>query len=327
MDNTISNPTERSLVNELKEYINIITILCEDLKNIHSSYKHTPDKVAVYQMLTHEKLFLIHNKYKDSKEFEVQTRLIATLFDNKKIKDVTQHLHTIIIESKALYDLNKEEFESYNYREFYTQWIDNYKKDHYRIYKSNLDYYSNINKQGNSYKYSLLSYEKLVEEREQQRVKYSNYQINVYTNTYNLITYLEKVLAPYISCYSSSDKTTRQIMDEKYIRLTYDLCVGKQFEDILYDTYYNILNMSPIPKMELAIKKGENNRAYYIIDLLKNCVDDSHQEEWLEYILKYLGIAKGLYNSKYRTVNEEEASKKNKNFKTRIDTLFSHFDA
>lgn len=104
------------------------------------------------------------------------------------------------------------------------------------------------------------------------------------------------------------------------IRSIYNLCNGKQFEEVPELEFYKFLNLQKISP--LKIMKGEKARVCFLIYLLAESWRALQRAEWKKNILNRLGISKEIYHSKYKDPVSDLPSRANQEFAEALKEIF-----
>ena len=93
----------------------------------------------------------------------------------------------------------------------------------------------------------------------------------------------------------------------------YDICNGKQFENISSLDFFLIFNLNHA-KARLEVCKNEKARVCYLINQPSEKINKDKRNEWVESMLNMVNISQDYYRSKYREPVSDMPSKKNKEF-------------
>ena len=86
---------------------------------------------------------------------------------------------------------------------------------------------------------------------------------------------------------------------EEVITRVFSLCDGKQFVTSTVDDYQKIFNLQ-IPGHPLAVRKGEKQRAYYLIYRLGGLIHENRRRQWEMALLQMLNLDCEVYSKKYK---------------------------
>lgn len=102
----------------------------------------------------------------------------------------------------------------------------------------------------------------------------------------------------------------------------YELCNGKQFEEISELEFYLSLNLMNIVS-DLRLKKSVLKTAYYVLHMLSSQIEDPEiKTYWLNKIQNKLGIEYNSYKSRYMIVKGSDATLDDTVFAKNVDTIF-----
>ena len=150
----------------------------------------------------------------------------------------------------------------------------------------------------------------------------------------NLLAILEKYMtdqkrketdAPDVSATVPNPDTTPQNLSAyfsmKLISAVYEMCNGKQFEDISEADFYANMNLQPNGS-KLKIRPREKARVCYLIFLMGETVPKQDRESWKETVMELLGIEESYYKSKYKEPVSDFPSDTNQEFAKKMKTVF-----
>lgn len=121
---------------------------------------------------------------------------------------------------------------------------------------------------------------------------------------------------------TNNDDNSSTLFSRRLVSNLYELCNDKQFENIKEDELYKALNYPKDHGYLLKIKLSEKIRTYFFIHkLYKSITDLNKKQNWLTEILEILKIDKETFQSKYKDVESNTASKKNKSFTENLDDI------
>ena len=194
-------------------------------------------------------------------------------------------------------------------------------------------------------KHAQYEVDELMEELEDQKAEYNRYkkEIGAYyiekkkdekeafqyvTNCFKSINQLSESFLLILNDYTTDDLKTQNKSDgEIYFEMdlvskVYQVCNKEQFDDLSELDFYHNLNLLSTNSI-LQVKSKENTRTCYLIHKLYEHIEkDSRRTEWRSSILQLLSISQGTFNSKYYEPANELASKRSKEFTSRIQAIF-----
>ena len=157
---------------------------------------------------------------------------------------------------------------------------------------------------------------------------------NMYELGCNLLAILEKYMtdqkrketdAPDVSATVPNPDTTPQNLSAyfsmKLISAVYEMCNGKQFEDISEADFYANMNLQPNGS-KLKIRPREKARVCYLIFLMGETLPKQDRESWKETVMELLGIEESYYKSKYKEPVSDFPSDTNQEFAKKMKTVF-----
>ena len=108
-----------------------------------------------------------------------------------------------------------------------------------------------------------------------------------------------------------------ELVDMGLIDKLYKNDAFQVFEDLSKHDYYLQLNLLKNSNL-LRIKKGYNQKAYFLIDQIYKTIPESFRAEWLPLILNKLKIRESNYKRAYRRISSTDASESDLNYAEQI---------
>lgn len=137
----------------------------------------------------------------------------------------------------------------------------------------------------------------------------------IYSKCKSLIPVVEKYYTkPVLAKTTEQTQQTELILSMPVVASIHELCNGNQFEEISPIDFFHILNLHPNIRKTLKVRKNEKARVCYLINQLGKRISPNKKGEWMESMLKTLGITLEYYRSKYREPVSDLPSKKNQEF-------------
>ncbi len=107
----------------------------------------------------------------------------------------------------------------------------------------------------------------------------------------------------------------------KLVSTIYEICNGKQFEEISETDFYSALNLQPCEK-RLKIRSREKVRVCYLIFLMSETLPKHDKETWKGAVMDLLGIDSSYYKSKYKEPVSDFSSDSNQKFAEEMKAIF-----
>ena len=138
----------------------------------------------------------------------------------------------------------------------------------------------------------------------------------------SLISIVQKYLEePQKSIETINGEKTMAYFPMSLVSSIYEVCNGKQFEEMSEIEFFHSLNLYPNYK-PITPKKGEKTRICYLINQLSNTLSQEKKVQWLKDILKLVGIDYSFYRAKYRDAVGDLPSEANQEFAESLKEIF-----
>ena len=135
----------------------------------------------------------------------------------------------------------------------------------------------------------------------------------VYLKCRNLLPVVGKYYKKPVETIKEQSGTTELFLPMSLVAPIHGLCNGNQFENVSSIDFFHALNLQPYAH-PLEVCKNQKVRVCYLINQLSEKIKPERHGEWIEAILRSMGIAPDYYRSKYREPVNDMPSKKNKEF-------------
>lgn len=135
----------------------------------------------------------------------------------------------------------------------------------------------------------------------------------IYLKCLSLLSVVEKYYNKSAEKDKEQSELTEMYLSMSLLASVYELCNGRQFEDMSAIDFFHALNLHQTSK-PLEVCKNEKVRVCYLIHQLSEKVDRGMRSEWIGAMLRLTGIEQDYYRSKYREPISDPPSKKNKEF-------------